>query len=159
MASFANWHDFSLLALPATFCYQWRAGSPCPALFVFHEVFHARSQYHEPPPAGGGQAHRGAAPGAGRRRLRQDPGDHLPDRLPPPPPAGAGGEHPGGHLHQQGGPRDAGADGRAGREEALRRGDPLHLPLPRRADPPPGDRPARLQAELRHLFQPPTSWG
>ena len=36
----------------------------------------------EPAPARGGRARRGAAAGARRRRLREDPGAHPPDRLP-----------------------------------------------------------------------------
>ena len=75
--------------------------------------------------------------GGGRRRQRQDPGDHLQgggaDRLGPLP-AGA---DPGGHVHQQGRRRDEGTDpvpaGRAGHPDA----HGLHLPLLLRAFPAP----------------------
>ena len=95
-------------------------------------------------PAPGREPRRGAGAGRGRGRFGQDPGAHLPDRLPARRGAGAAPRDPGRHLHQQGGPGDARAGGEAPRRPAARRLR-RHVPPLRPAVPalaPAGGRPA-----------------
>ena len=91
-----------------------------------------------------------AAAGAGRGRHRQDAGGDLPHCRVDPPPHAAG-PHPGRHLHQQGGRRNAASRRRFVGQAAGAETGNLDLPFALRADPPPPHHPPRLPGHLRHL--------
>ncbi len=93
-----------------------------------------RSFAPQPRAAAGDHPLRGAAAGAGRRRLRQDARAHPPHRLAGGGDGGGPGVDPGAHLHQQGRRRDARARPPPAGQGA--RGDvDRHLPRHRRAHP------------------------
>ena len=96
-----------------------------------------------------GRSGRRPGPGAGRRRHRQDPGADRAARPYPRHPPRFSVRIAGGHLHQQGGARDAPAprgDDRQRRRRPLAR----HVSCDRRAHPAPPCRGRRAQIELYH---------